>query len=134
MDNYKLFDNGNFTSANMKGVEDLLIYKHYIELIYYSTNILLKYPKSERFGLNNDIRKVIYKGLEDILYAYRVYDKSIKIKYLIDLDVKLKFLKALIRVSYKKKYISTRNYASWSKKIYHIGNLLGGWITSCQKN
>lgn len=69
-----------------------------------------------------------------MLYAYRLYDKKDKLKYLFDLDIKLKFIKALVRVSYKKKYISSKNYSAWSKKIYNIGNLLGGWIVSCQKN
>ena len=42
-------------------------------------------------------------------------------------------LKVLIRLYYKNKYINKRNYASWSKKITNIGNLLGGWINSCLK-
>ncbi len=121
-------------SNTTNGVEDLLIYKQYLELIYYSTEILLKYPKRERDGLNIDIRKAIYEGLEDVLYAYRLYDRKDKLKYLLDLDIKLKFIKALVRISYKKKYISSKNYSAWSKKIYNIGNLLGGWIVSCQKN
>ena len=126
--------NNKTQTKNVQGVEDLLIYKHYIELIMYTTNILIKFPKSERFGLNVDIRKAIYDGLEDILYAYRVFDKKEKLRYLLDLDVKFKFTKTLIRVAYRKKYISSRNYSAWGKKIFHIGNLLGGWISSCQKS
>ncbi len=116
-----------------KGVEDLIIYKQYVELIDYSLFILLKFPKMERYSLCEDIRKAIYDGLFDILYAYRVYDKSIKLNHLIDLDVKLKYIKTLIRVAYKKKYIRYKNLNVWFKKIYHIGNLLGGWISLCQK-
>ena len=63
--------------------EDLLIYKQYVEFIYYMTNLLSKYPKQERFALNRDIRKATYDGLECILYAYRVYDKKEKLQYLI---------------------------------------------------
>ena len=121
-------------TKNVLDVEDLLIYKQYLELIFYTTNILIKFPKNERFGLNVDIRKATYNGLEDILYAYRVFDRKDKLKYLYELDIKLKFIKALIRIAYRKKYISSKNYLAWSKKIFHIGNLLGGWISSCQKN
>ena len=49
------------------------------------------------------------------------------------LDVDLKVLKVLVRVSYKNKYINIKNYTAWSKKITNIGNLLGGWINSCLK-
>ncbi len=40
-------------------------------------------------------------------------------------------LKVLIRISYKKKYISLRNYEAWSRKLNIIGSFLGGWINSC---
>ena len=35
----------------MDDLESLIIYKQYVELIYYTLSILLKYPKSERFSL-----------------------------------------------------------------------------------
>ena len=104
-----------------EGVEGLLIYRQYIEMIIYTTTLLLKYPKSERYGLSADVREAIYDGLKDILH------------YLFELDVQLKFIKALARISYRKKYISNKNYSVWCKKLYNLGNLLGGWIASCQK-
>lgn len=115
-------------------VENLIIYRQFVELIYYTLSVLPKYPKVERTSLCEDIKQTTYRGLECILYAYRVYDKSEKLNYLTELDIKLKFIKVLIRISYKKKYISSKNYAAWSKKLFNIGGLLGGWITSCQKN
>ena len=44
----------------MNGVEDLIIYKQYLELIYYTEKILMKYPKCERFALvtNRLVRKL----------------------------------------------------------------------------
>ena len=120
-------------AVNNLGVEGLLIYKQYLDLIYYTLSLLVKYPKSERFGLNSDIRKATYDGLECILYAYRLYDKKEKLHYLFELDIKLKLIKVLARVSYKKEYINAKNYGAWSRKLFHIGNMLGGWISSCQK-
>lgn len=115
------------------GVEKLMIYRQYMELIYYTLMILHKFPRVERNALNADIRRTTYEGLECLLYAYKVYDKKQKLTYLHELDIKLKFIKALVRVSYRQKYINHRNYGAWSKKLFHLGNLLGGWIVSCQK-
>lgn len=42
-------------------------------------------------------------------------------------------LKVLVRVSYKKKYITIRNYEAWCRKINIVGTFLGGWINSCVK-
>ena len=117
--------------TKVKNYEDLMIYKQYVELIYYTLTILLKYPKSERFSLAQDIKNVTYDGLRKIIYAQKEYDKKIRLKNLNQLDADLKILKVLIRVSHKKKYISPKNYTAWSKKITNIANLNGGWIKSC---
>lgn len=32
----------------MNSLEDLMIYKQYLEMIYYTENITIKYPKNEK--------------------------------------------------------------------------------------
>lgn len=114
-------------------LENLIIYKQYVELIYYTLGILMKYPKSERFSLAHDIKKVTYKGLYRIIYAQKEFNIKERLHYLNELDAQLKLLKVLIRISYKKKYINLKNYTAWSKKITNISNMTWGWIKSCQK-
>lgn len=117
----------------MNDVEGLIIYKQYFELIYYTENILMKYPKSERLSLVTEIKNITYGGMRKIILANKEFNKSKRLLILNELDVDLKMLKVLIRLSYRKKYISKRNIAAWCKKITNIGNLLGGWINSCLK-
>lgn len=114
-------------------VEDLLIYKQYVELIYYTHSILLKFPKLERYSLVEDIKNQTLIGLELIIRSYKNYKKEDKLNCLSELDIKMKLIKVLVRISYKNKYISAKNYSSWSKKITNICNLMGGWIKICQK-
>lgn len=109
-------------------LEELMIYKQYVELIYYTEQILKKYPKSERFALVNTIKNKTYQGLECIIKTHRAFDKKEKYKYLNELDVYLKTLKVLIRISYRNKYISSKNYKAWVKKITNINNLMLGWF------
>jgi len=108
--------------------EELKIYKQYVELIYYTENILKKYPKSERFAICTQIKNNTYEGLKIIINSYKEYNKGKKIEYLNRLDVNLKMLKVLIRVSKRNKYISSNNYTAWVKKITNINNLMFGWI------
>ena len=115
----------------MDDLESLVIYKQYVELVYYTITILLKYPKSERFSLAQDIKNVTYDGLKDIIYAQKEFDKKKRLAYLNKLDANLKIIKVLVRVSHKKKYINSNNYRAWSKKITNISNLNFGWIRSC---
>ena len=116
-----------------KEVEELIIYKQYMELIYYTEMITEKYPKVEKLAIVTNIKNTTYDGMKNIISSFKVYTKEEKLSYLNKLDINLKFLKVLIRVSYKRKYISGKNYTAWVKKLAHIGNLLGEWIKSCQK-
>ena len=110
-----------------------MICKQYIELIYYTERITIKYPKSEKVSLVAMIKNTTYLGMKKIIQAQKEYNKNKIICILNELDNELKMLKVLIRISYKNKYISSRNYSAWSKKIFNISNLLGGWIKSCLK-
>lgn len=117
----------------MNELEGLMIYKQYLEMIYYTENITLKYPKSEKGAMVDEIKRITYNGMRKIILANKEFNKIKRIIILNEIDVELKMLKVMIRVSYRKKYINSKNYSAWSKKIYNIGNLLGGWIKSCLK-
>lgn len=112
---------------------NLVIYQKYLELIYYSNDILKKYPKSETFALVKEVKNSLYSGLRLLMYAIKVYHKQEKLKYLNELDINLNLLKVYIRLSYKYKYITMQNYQTWSNHITNICNMLGAWISSCLK-
>ena len=75
----------------------------------------------------------MYSGLRLLMYAIKSYKVQDKLKYLDEFDINLSLLKVFIRLSYKYKYISSQNYSSWSNIVTNICNMLGGWISSCQK-
>lgn len=133
IDNGKIIIKKKKNKKNTDEIENLKIYGKYLDLLSYTEMILKKFPKSERFALASQIKLTTYEGMEQIIYAFKFYDKSKKLEALNTLDVKLKMLKVLIRISYKAKYITVQNYRAWSTKLFHIGNLLGGWINSCLK-
>lgn len=111
----------------------LLTYQKMTNLIYYSKNLLNKYPKSERFDLCADIKNILYRSLRNIIFAWKEYENSAKLKYLREVDVDLVVLKSLVTISNKYQYITQKNYMVWSEHISEIGKLIGGWIKSCQK-
>ncbi len=117
----------NNNSSNLK------IYQKYMELIYYTNDIVRKYPKSETFALVEEIKHTLYAGLRLLVYSIKTYRIQDKLKYLNEFDVNLNLLKIHIRLSNKYKYISSQNYNYWSSLITDICNMLGGWINSCLK-
>ncbi len=112
---------------------NLAIYQKYMELIYYTNDLIRKYPKSENFALVKEIKTTMYNGLRLLMYAIKSYKSQDKLRYLNEFDINLSLLKVHIRLSYKYKYISQQNYNTWSNLITNICNMLGGWISSCQK-
>lgn len=110
----------------------LVTYEKITMLIYYSKNLLNKYPKSERFDLCTDIKQILYKCLRNTTFAWKEYSNKEKLKYLKEVDVDLVMLKSLVRISYKFQYISQKNYMTWNEHISEIGKLVGGWIKTCQ--
>ena len=112
---------------------NLSIYQKYLELIYYTNTLLVKFPRSEKFALASEIKKNLYEGLNYLLRAIKLFNKREKLNNLFELDVALSILKVQVRLSDKYKYISRQNYSAWSSLITDICNMLGGWINSCQK-
>lgn len=115
----------------IRELEGLEIYKKYVDLYYYEYMIIEKFPKHEKNGICFDIKNTTYKGLEQIIKAEKTFNKIERLNYLNELDVYMKILKMLVRISYKKKYINVKNYKAWSIKITNVTNMLGGWIKSC---
>jgi len=110
-------------------LEDLVLYRKYVDFMYYGYSLMIKYPKSEKGGLVAEIKNVLYKGLDDII-SYSKYKNEI---YLEDLDKNLKVLLVQIRISYKMKYISKKNYCAFSNKINLINKLRVGLYVNNKK-
>lgn len=119
--------------TQMKTNDETIIYQKYLDLIYYSNDLVRKYPKSEKFALVDEIKNALYSGLRLLIYSLKIYNRQEKLKYLNELDACLKLLQVHMRISFKYKYISMQNYATWSDKLTEICKMLGGWISSCLK-
>ena len=101
----------------------LLIYQKYTDVIDYGYNLLVKYPKTEKYALSSSIRNSMFETLRLILYANKIADKYIRIKILNKIDAEVAMQSFYVRFSYKQKYISSRNYLEWSKRLDEIGEI-----------
>lgn len=117
----------------MNELEDLKIYQNIVELLFYTYSITIKFPNYEKNGLVSDIKNHSTKLLEEVIKAQREYNVSNRIMFLNQADSELKVIKVLVRISYKYKYINSRNYGSWSRKLANVANPLIGWIKKCQR-
>ena len=117
----------------MNSLEKLTIYSKYVDLYNYTFEILKKYPKIEINSLVSNIKDITYQGFKSLVNAQKAYNMVTRKVYLNEMDVNMKVLKLLVRISYKQKYINVNNYKAWSKKITEVTNMMGGWLKVCQK-
>lgn len=103
----------------------LMIRQKTTDMMLYAYPVLAQYPKSEKFSLCADIKRVMDQMLELIITAEKKYFKKTTLQ---DLDIEVAKLKAYIRLSHDLKYISTHTYEVWSAKVVEIGKMLGGWM------
>ena len=118
---------------SQKAESKLLIYQKYTDVIDYGYNLLMKYPKTEKYALSSSIRNSMFETLRLILYANKIADKYSRIKILNKIDAEIAMQGFYVRFSYKQKYITSKNYLEWSKRLEEIGRILGGWIKVCLK-
>lgn len=118
----------------MKYDNCLILFKKYEEFIIYTGNLLIKFPKVEKYLFTNQIVSVMYNIQEKIAFFVKEQYKPNKVKLLHEIDVYLSMFKGYIRISYSKKYISHQNYETWAKQITEISNILGGLILSAKND
>lgn len=104
--------------------EELLIIKRYQELILYVYQLMKKFPNTEIFSLTSDIKRNLFLGMENLVFAKRVEKDEKKFYYLIKVETHLNIMKIFVRIAKKNKYINSRNYTAWSYKIAEIDNML----------
>lgn len=103
------------------------------DLIEYIYVLINKFPKGETFNLTSDIKKNIFECLEALVFAKNVFDKKVKVKYIMVAEAKLNVLNVLVRIARKNSYIKPKNYSVWSYKITEITDMLVKWRLSCLK-
>ena len=100
--------------------------------IDYINKLLVNYPKKEII-LKQNIEKTMYLIIENI-FSYRIEDTiRIKQKYLKMLVIQIAMLDYYMRISYKKKIISSKKYMAVSNFLIEMRKLSYGVIRSEKK-
>lgn len=92
--------------------------------------LLLKFPKSQRYMLGQTCAKYLLEILECTLAAAGVTDRAKKMEYLRTVSTKLDTLRLLIRLAKNTKCIANEAYLAMESKLHEVGRMLGGWMKS----
>ena len=100
----------------MNNKEELILIPKYEKYMQYMIEVIIKMPRTEKFNIGNEVKAVMYKMLENILYINKV-ENSKRLYYLNLIDAELNTQRIMIREMLKNKWIDEKKYkVSMDKK------------------
>lgn len=97
------------------------------DMMEYAYPALAQYPKSEKFAMVTDIKKI----MDEILgYCIEVSKKKSKKTSLEKLDIALAKLKTYVEMSFTLKFLPPKKFKEWSERNNEIGKMVGGLLAS----
>lgn len=92
--------------------------------------ILQNFPKSERYAMTSDIKRIMDSMIELTVDADNHHRKTALEK----LDIANKKLKKYVRLSFRLRFMAPRQYKRWSGLLNEIGKIIGGRLAETQRN
>lgn len=100
------------------------------DMMLYAYPALAQFPKSEKFAMVADIKRVMDRMLElCIEIEKKIYRKN----SLQNLDVANAQLKTYIQMAHLLKFLSTHKYEIWSDMVVEIGKMIGGMLKASRQ-
>ena len=97
--------------------------------IDYMLSTIVKLPRTERYNIGNEYKLSMYKMLEKIMYLNKINRKIHKEKcfeIVNYIDVELNCQRIYLRIMKNQNWIDSKKFDIAIKKIYEIGNIIGG--------
>jgi hypothetical protein len=90
------------------------------------------WPRPQRFFLARQVLESATQFYRLLLRARKVQGEA-RCQVLLDADVELETLKALLRLGQERRYMSLGQYEHVSAMLMEIGRQVGGWRASTEK-
>ena len=101
------------------------------DMMLYAYPALAQFPKSEKFAMVADIKRIMDKMLE---LCIEIEKKFYRKNSLQNLDVANAQLKTYIQMAHLLKFLSTHKYEIWSGMVVEIGKMIGGMLKAVRQN
>ena len=112
--------------SEINGLTLIPKYEKYME--YMLEIILMKLPRTEKFNIGNEYKKIMYQGFENIMYIEKLPINS-RLGYLNKIDADLNIQRIFLRIMQKNRWIDNKKFDYvMNTLIKEIGAILGGLI------
>ena len=107
--------------------EDFPIFVKWFDATDWILDTVEKFPKSVRFTISGRISNLTLDVMEGIVEAIYTKDRS----YILErINLYIEKLRVMFRITYKRKYISAKQYEHISGLLNEAGKMTGGWKKS----
>lgn len=90
--------------------------------------LLLKFPKSQRYTLGEMCARKLLETLELVLAGASIRESAAKLDRLRDASAKIDALKLLVRLAKECGCVSNEQYLAMQSRFQEAGKMLGGWM------
>jgi hypothetical protein len=102
----------------------------FYDLVIWSANHVGKFPRNHKFTLGDRLQTRLYDVLETLIRAKYQRDR---LPLLESVNQQLELLRFQFRAAKDLHCLSVQSYGYASRSVNQIGQLVGGWIKSCQR-
>ena len=107
--------------------EQLKLIPRIQEYIEYMLQVILKFPRTEKFNMGNEYKCSMYQMLENTLYIIKIEENK-RLYYLNKIDALLDCQRIYLRIMYKNKWIDEKKFKVAISKIGEMGRIIGGLV------
>jgi len=111
----------------MRKDQELIVITKTYDLILWSCNHTIKFPRNHRFVLGERIERNLYDLLETLIRAKYTKHRQ---RLLEDANLTLEILRFQMRLAKDLQCLKINCYGFAAKSIDEIGRLVGGWLRS----
>lgn len=94
------------------------------------SELIVKFPKSQRYTLGETCQQHLLTLLEAVIVAASSSQKETKAAQLQIASAKLDLLRLLVRLAKDNKCLSNQAYLKVESQLHEVGRMLGGWRKS----
>lgn len=101
--------------------------------IQYMIELIMKLPRTEKFGIGNEYKTSMFEMLKNILFLGKVEEEK-KLNCVNEIDTHLNLQRILLRIMYKNRWIDEKRFNYIMDNIYEMGKIVGGLTKYYAKN
>jgi len=114
----------------MRAADQYPVFERWCGFLDWILNVTEKYPKSARFTLATRTANHSLDVLEALIDA--IYTKD-RMHILKQINLYIEKIRILIRIAYRRTYLSSKQYEYASGELAEIGSMVGGWIKATRR-